>query len=257
MAAWGHGRAGLPAVRPPAHRGRPLRSLLPLPLLALALPARAAYFFVEEGQERCFHENLLEHQVMKMSYSMHDKDVLVQGQDNTTECKIMVKDPDAKVVKEHAVGLENHDGELAYLAHSAGIFNICLICRPREWWGRRKMRWSIAFDVLGDESAAGVPDLSGAAHLEKIKPTMEGVHELLARLGAITSENDYEKTFEEDFNYASASVNSDVTAFKAGQIVLITIVCGFQIHHMYRFVMRNQLINCASCLPFRHTSPIV
>merc|ERR1719247_1449274 len=78
-------------------------------LVQLVPNTEAAYFYVEEGNEKCFEENILQHQVLKMTYSMHDKEVLDSGNKETaSECKITIKSPTGQAVKEHALVTDNH-----------------------------------------------------------------------------------------------------------------------------------------------------
>lgn len=218
-------------------------------LINLVPGSQAAYFYVEEGHEKCFNENILKHQVLRMTYSMHDKEVLDKGKETSSECKIKVSNPDGKVVKEHALVSDNHQGVLAHAAQVPGEHSICLTCQPQEWFGRRKMRWSIAFDILG-ESSVGAPDLQKVASMNQLQSTQAGVEELIERISAISTENEYEKTFEGQFVRASDAVNTDVAAFKLVQVLLITIVTAFQIHHLSRFLQRHRLFDCGGCLPF-------
>lgn len=217
-------------------------------LLQLTAFGRAAYFFVEEGHERCFKENILKHQVLKMTYEMHDKELLdVDNKEKASDCKIAIQNPNDEVVKEHALVTDNHKGALAHAAQVNGEHRICLSCKPQEWFGRRKMRWSIAFDVLG-ENSLGAVDLKSAASVKQITGTQGSVEELIERISAISTENDFEKTFEGQFVRTSDAVNTDVAAFKLLQVLLITAVTAFQIHHMSHFLQRHRLFDC--CLPF-------
>mmetsp|Transcript_107977 Transcript_107977/g.196546 ORF Transcript_107977/g.196546 Transcript_107977/m.196546 type:complete len:253 (-) Transcript_107977:45-803(-) len=222
-------------------------------ILCLLMPrgAQGAYFYVEEGQEKCFKEHILFHQVLRMTYSMHDKEVLEKDKATHSDCKILMRNPEGKVVKEHALVSDNHQGVLAHAAQVGGEHSICMTCQPQAWFGRRKMRWSIAFDVLGEESTVN-PNLETAASMVHIQGTQVGVEELIERISAISTENDYEKGFEGQFVRTSDAVNTDVAAFKLVQVLLITIVTAFQIHHLSRFLQRQRIFDCGGCLPFKN-----
>lgn len=226
-------------------------------ILCLLVPrgTQGAYFFVEEGQEKCFKEHILFHQVLRMTYSMHDKEVLEQDKATRSDCKITMKNPNDQVVKEHALMTDNHQGALAHAAQVEGEHTVCMMCQPQAWFGRRKMRWSIAFDVLGEESTV-TPDLKTAASMVHIQGTQVGVEELIERISAISTENDYEKGFEGQFVRTSDAVNTDVAAFKLVQVLLITIVTAFQIHHLSRFLQRHRMFDCGGCLPFSHKNMV-
>lgn len=215
-------------------------------------PARAAYFFIEEGKERCFQEDITLHQVLRMSYSMHDKAVLDDASEGTSECKITVKNPDGKVVKEHALLKDNHEGVLAMAAQSEGSHSVCMKCESQSYFGKqRKMRWSIVFDVLGT-GLSSVPDVKKLASVANLKKPQDGIEQLLERVSAIFNENDYERNFEAKFVRASDAVNSDITGFKVFQIILIIGVSAFQITHLAQF-LKSRMLDCGiGCMPMFH-----
>lgn len=198
---------------------------------------------VEEGTDKCFQESLLEHQVMRMTYAMQDKDVLT-SREKPTECKISVL-VDGQVVKEHALLEDNHEGVLAHAAQVEGPHMVCVACKPQGWFEHRKLRWSIAFDVLG-ASRTGDLDVEKIVSLAHVKGTQTGLQTVLDRVGAIFSENEYEKSFESKFIKTSDRVNTDVSAFKLLQILLVACVTAFQVGHLSQFLRRS----CLGCLPF-------
>lgn len=230
---------GLGAGSPRRARLVLLATMLPA---LLPRPAQAAYFLVEEGTEKCFLEDLLEHQVMRMTYSMQDKHVL-NSEEEPTDCKISVQF-DAAVVKEHALVEDNHAGVLAHVAQKEGAYRVCLACHPKGWFNHRKLKWSIALDVHGLSTDV---DLDKVVKMSHIQGTHTSVQTLIDRVGAVFSENEHEKKFEAKFVKASNRVNTDVTAFKLIQMLLISCMTVFQLAHMSEFLRRS----CIGCLPFR------
>mmetsp|Transcript_5511 Transcript_5511/g.11291 ORF Transcript_5511/g.11291 Transcript_5511/m.11291 type:complete len:231 (-) Transcript_5511:100-792(-) len=216
-------------------------------LLGLLVPGvRAAYFFVEEGSERCFQQEVLENQILRVIYNMNDKEVLPLA-----ECRILVKSPAEEVVKDHAL-VDGNTGALALLPKATGTHSICVHCAAQgssilDFGRGRKLRWSIAFDVLGASSMGLLPDPKNAASLSLLKGTQAQVDLILERINAISTENDYEHSFEAKFVKTSEAVNMDVAAFKFLQILLITGVAAFQIHNLAKFLQRNKFLEC--CLP--------
>merc|ERR1712094_116550 len=97
-------------------------------------------------------------------------------------------------------------------------------------------------------NSAGKPDLKAAASMSQLQGTQASVEELIERISAISTENEYEKSFEAQFVRTSDAVNTDVAAFKLVQVLLITVVTAFQIHHLSGFLQRHRLFDC--CLPF-------
>merc|ERR1719261_2041204 len=94
-------------------------------------------------------------------------------------------------------------------------------------------------------------DLAGTASAKQLQGTQASVEELIERISAINTENEFEKSFEGQFVRTSDAVNTDVAAFKLLQVLLITIVTAFEIHHLSRFLQRHRNFDCGGgCLPF-------
>jgi len=228
------------------------RGLLLALAASLAAPVRAAYFLVEDGKERCFTENILNHQVLRMRYSMRDTVVLVDRDIKKSQCRIFVRNPSGKVVMEHVLLERNVQDALAFLAQAEGEHKICLICDSEDWFGlqRKETKWSIAFDVIG---AGGIGDADPArlASLAHLKGTQALVEVALSRVQALSSENEYEQAAEARFVRTSEAVNFDVRAFKVLQVMLILFVTAFQLQNLARFLRKNAM-GCMGCLPFRN-----
>ncbi|CAE7840925.1 TMED9 [Symbiodinium sp. CCMP2592] len=170
---------------------------------------------------------------------MNDKEVLPLA-----ECRILVKSPAEEVVKDHAL-VDGNSGALALLPKATGTHSICVHCAAQgssilDFGRGRKLRWSIAFDVLGASSMGLLPDPKNAASLSLLKGTQAQVDLILERINAISTENDYERSFETKFVKTSEAVNMDVAAFKFLQILLITGVAAFQIHNLAKFLQRRE-----------------
>eukprot|EP00449_Zooxanthella_nutricula_P008839 CAMPEP_0198503674 /NCGR_PEP_ID=MMETSP1462-20131121/10042_1 /TAXON_ID=1333877 /ORGANISM="Brandtodinium nutriculum, Strain RCC3387" /LENGTH=158 /DNA_ID=CAMNT_0044232807 /DNA_START=13 /DNA_END=486 /DNA_ORIENTATION=+ len=156
---------------------------------------------------------------------MHDKEVLHESADESTksQCKILIHDPNGRVVKEHALQSHNAEDSLAFFAQGNGEYQVCVVCSSAEWFAmsRRKMRWSVAFDVLGS-GGMGELDPKRLASLSHLKDTHATIEQVLQRVQAISTENEYEQAAERRFVKTSEAVNTDVAAFKVLQIMLVT-----------------------------------
>jgi len=223
-------------------------------LLATVVPARGAYFYVVEGTEKCFVEHLLRHQVLRMTYTMHGEKEAAPAPDARPDpsCGIVWRDPHGKAVKERALVNGSDAGALAHAAQEDGAHRVCLACEPQEWFGRRRLRWSVGFEVLGEGFHGKVMDaakMGSLASLSAFKGTQAGVELLIERTSAISSDNDYERSFEASFTRMSQAVNTDIAAFKIVEIILITAVTAYQIHHIGKFLQKSHLDSCGGCLP--------
>jgi len=254
----GEGESTAPAamaatIRP--HRGV-LRSLQLAIVLAATLPVRvqSAYFRLEEGKMRCFEKEVLEHEVLRIQYSMIDKEVLQADPKHRSDCRVFVKDQNGKAIKEHALGEDHKEDVLVVLPQHPGEHSICLECASDEWFGKKRyMRWSVAFEVLGDDTSPGEqPNLEKLATFGKLKGAQAGIDDVISRVVAISTENAYEKRFEAKFTKTSDAVNTDVAAFKVLQIMLVAGVTAYQLHSMLKF-LKSSAVTC--CLPMRGKPP--
>mmetsp|Transcript_1915 Transcript_1915/g.4901 ORF Transcript_1915/g.4901 Transcript_1915/m.4901 type:complete len:240 (-) Transcript_1915:11-730(-) len=220
-----------------------------------AVGANAAHFVVPAGDEKCFTESLLTHQVLRASYKMWDKDMLEENlgdKGDEGECKILVQDPEGTVRKEHAVLLEKPAGNLVFTANTEGVHSVCLRCQSEGWAGM-DIRWSIAFDVLEKPAMPGMSgDLKEAVSADKLASAQEMLEDALYRLVAVHSENSYEGDFEAQFARKSQAVNTDVAAVKIVQVLLLAGCGAFQMQHLGKWLRRNHLLDCTSCLPMRN-----
>jgi len=250
------GESSAPAAMAVAPRRGVLRSVQLAIALAAALPVRVqgAYFRLEEGKVRCFEKNVLEHEVLRIQYSMIDKEVLQADPKHRSDCRIFVKDKNDKAVKEHALGEDHKEDVLVVLPQHTGEHSICLECASDEWFGKKRyMRWSLSFEVLGDETSPGqAPNLERLATFGKLKGAQAGIEDVISRVVAISTENAYEKRFEGKFTKTSESVNTDVAAFKILQIMLVAGVTAYQLNNMIKF-LRSSSVTC--CLPMRGRPP--
>mmetsp|Transcript_7093 Transcript_7093/g.10422 ORF Transcript_7093/g.10422 Transcript_7093/m.10422 type:complete len:246 (+) Transcript_7093:3-740(+) len=218
----------------------------------------AAYFLLEEGVERCFSEEVLSHQVLRLEYSVknhaepHDGGSgSGSGSEEERQCSILVKDADGKAIKEHAVLKDSREGALALVTQGEGRHQVCLSCPSLEWFGkRRQYRWSLKFDVVGS-SIMGDLDPKKLAPFTRMRASQDSINDVFARLLAIRSENENEKVDEDRFARTSDAVNVDVAAFKGGQILLVAIAAALELQHLLQFLRKNHL-NCVSCLPMRN-----
>merc|ERR1719237_1443354 len=94
-----------------------------------------------------------------MTYNLHNQEALADaassGAGQTSECGIVVSDPSGQVVKEDTLDSDSREGALAHAAQADGSHSICVRCDSSVRSVPRKMKWSIAFDVLGGDVFGG------------------------------------------------------------------------------------------------------
>lgn len=193
------------------------------------LLAEAAYFHVQEGEEKCFVEHTPEHQVLTVKY---------RHQDNPgVPCMLIFKDPRQAQVFSKRVGPEDQEqGKTAYMSQKNGEHKICVKCEGSRWTQTRPLKWEIHVD-MGDTEFSTSP---------ATRKEFSGVHRTvlstLARSEAIMAENEYEKSAEMEFRNTSERMNSNVVIVSVFIIAIEAGLVIWQIWHMRTFFRREKLI---------------
>lgn len=234
----------------------PLRSIGPSLIIFLTVPlvTNGAFFELEEGAEKCFASELNENWVLRVTYSMHNKEALKPTEAKGQGCAMFIRNPEDAVVKEHAVEKETVEGVLALVTKTSGRHKVCLTCPGWEWFAKKKTRWALRFDVLGENHEVmdfnNPVDAKRLASFPKFKGAQQSIDDAIARIAALKGQNEIEKNAEVKFVRTSEAVNTDVSAFKVVQILLVAGVTMFQIRHMSMFLRKTHM-ECLSCLPSR------
>uniref|UniRef100_A0A7S1AGK8 GOLD domain-containing protein n=1 Tax=Noctiluca scintillans TaxID=2966 RepID=A0A7S1AGK8_NOCSC len=217
-------------------------------LLSLFFEGEGAYLLVDEGREKCFFEHVLQHEVLKTTYSA-SVDLGNQEVPDSVQCQFLVTDPSQKALKDTFVlSAGKGDSALAFAAQTGGDHKICVSCSgTAHLWGTgTQTRWTLNFDVVGEQSENPFSNTKGAS-LTRMQDTHSGVEELIERLTAIADDNDYERTLDSEWSKASERVGSHVVGVKLMQALLIGCVTAFQVRHMALFLQRHRSLDC--CLP--------
>eukprot|EP00933_Yihiella_yeosuensis_P015246 TRINITY_DN13364_c1_g1_i1.p1 TRINITY_DN13364_c1_g1~~TRINITY_DN13364_c1_g1_i1.p1 ORF type:complete len:221 (+),score=45.87 TRINITY_DN13364_c1_g1_i1:69-731(+) len=192
--------------------------------------SEAAYFNVHQGEEKCFVENIAEHQVMTVKYR--------HLENPGVECMLVFKDSKHKQVFSKRVAPEDKGkGNAIYMTQSKGEHRICIQCKgASRWFQQTALKWELHVD-MGDMMLTQSP-----ATKKHITGTQRSVMETLARLEAVTAENEYEKISETHFRDASEAVNSHVVLVGIFIMVLEGLLVVWQINNLWGFFRREKII---------------
>eukprot|EP00386_Alphamonas_edax_P003985 GDKI01012280.1.p1 GENE.GDKI01012280.1~~GDKI01012280.1.p1 ORF type:complete len:217 (-),score=67.38 GDKI01012280.1:132-755(-) len=187
-----------------------------------------AYFFVSEGSEKCFLENVPTNQVMTVTYD--------NPENPGVACSIVFKNPAGRQVFSKEVTAQEPKGKVAYMSQVAGEHKVCINCASSKWFSTSLLKWTFSIE-LGDSDIN--PD--EVAKKEHISSVEVQIKKLIERVDSISAENEYEKLQEEEFRNMSETINSRVMWFSTIEIVLMTLCTLFQVFHLTKFFHQQKL----------------
>eukprot|EP00921_Rhytidocystis_pertsovi_P009994 GHVQ01015978.1.p1 GENE.GHVQ01015978.1~~GHVQ01015978.1.p1 ORF type:complete len:211 (-),score=15.88 GHVQ01015978.1:430-1062(-) len=188
-----------------------------------------AYFFVTEGTDKCFIENVPQSVAMTVAYDNPDN----QG----VACNIIFKDPDNLQVFSREVLHTSPKGKVTYLTTAAGDHLVCISCQSSKWISTAQLKWSLSIE-LGDTDI----NFDQVAKKDAVGSIEQRMRKLLAVIDAHSAGNEYERQQEEEFRTASETVHSRVLWFSVSQILLLAVTTLFAIFHLTRFFQTQKII---------------
>eukprot|EP00451_Oxyrrhis_marina_P003382 CAMPEP_0204260882 /NCGR_PEP_ID=MMETSP0468-20130131/6628_1 /ASSEMBLY_ACC=CAM_ASM_000383 /TAXON_ID=2969 /ORGANISM="Oxyrrhis marina" /LENGTH=203 /DNA_ID=CAMNT_0051235367 /DNA_START=14 /DNA_END=625 /DNA_ORIENTATION=+ len=194
----------------------------------LAGVANAAYFYVNEGQTKCFVETVPQHQVLTAKYK--------HWENPGVQCSVEFKNPKGVTVFAKVVQPTEETGKTAYMTQAAGEHKICIVCRSSKWFHSSSMKWELSVDV-GDADLATNPATSHDLNSAEQKASA-----VLARIDAIVAENDYERKLEASWRDTSESVHASIKWLNILQIIVMMGCSAFQVFHLKGFFQSQKLI---------------
>jgi len=187
-----------------------------------------AYFYVPEGEEKCFIETLAEHQVLTAKFKNIDNPGV--------PCSVLFKDSRKATVFSKMVDATERSGKVAYMTQTKGEHRICVACQGSKWFSKQPVKWELSVDV-GDTDFTSNPATKG--ELNEISRLATAV---LARIDAISAENEYERSTENEFRDISQTVNSRVVLFSVLIVIVEAALALWQITHLKAYFSAEKLI---------------
>ncbi|KAJ1927910.1 emp24p/erv25p- protein [Linderina macrospora] len=215
-----------------------LRSTLLVAVVALANLTNGLHFYLRDGEQQCFLEEL-------------PKGFIVTGHYKTEEWR----ESDARYVENPAIGVTitaddndashrvmnqkgGHQGKFSFTAASAGQHTICVQAQGAQgggWLSSSVVRFTL-------DMGLGEADDGGRAAIEKIKDIAQKINILNAQLEEIRTEQKYQLEREKEFEGATASIKRRVLYWAFIQLGIVGAVCYWQLHHLRRFFEAKKLV---------------
>ncbi|KAI9479150.1 emp24p/erv25p- protein [Coemansia sp. RSA 989] len=215
-----------------------LQSVLLIALLALASLTNGLHFYLRDGEQQCFLEEL-------------PKGFLVTGHYKTEEWreaeKRYVENPGITVSMTaddndalHRVMNQKggHQGKFSFTAGNAGEHTICVQVHGAQaggWLSSSVVKFTLDIGI-------GEADDGGRAAIEKIKNIAEKIQVLNAQLEEIKVEQKYQRERELEFDAATASIKRRVIYWAFIQLGIVGVVCYWQLRHLRRFFEAKKLV---------------
>eukprot|EP00922_Rhytidocystis_sp_ex-Travisia-forbesii_P057583 GHVS01085247.1.p1 GENE.GHVS01085247.1~~GHVS01085247.1.p1 ORF type:complete len:215 (+),score=28.63 GHVS01085247.1:226-870(+) len=198
-------------------------------LLSTCLVEGTAYFYVTEGTDKCFLENVPQSVALTVAYDNPDN--------HGVACAIIFRDPHGHQVFKREVLHTSPKGKVTHLTTVAGDHRVCISCPASKWISTEQLKWTLSIE-LGDTDI----NLEQVAKKEEVGVVEGRLHKLLNLVDTISAENDYERNQQEDFKYSSETVNSRVLWFAVGHILVLSVTTLFSVFHLTRFFRTQKLI---------------
>ncbi|KAJ2803892.1 emp24p/erv25p- protein [Coemansia guatemalensis] len=215
-----------------------LRTALLLAILALASLTSGLHFYLRDGEQQCFLEEL-------------PKGFLVTGHYKTEEWreaeKLYVENPGITVGMTaddnealHRVMNQKggHQGKFSFTAGKSGEHTICFQAHGAKaggWLSSSVVKFTLDIGI-------GEADDGGRGAIEKIKDISEKIRVLNAQLEEIKVEQNYQRERELEFDGATSSIKRRVIYWAFVQLAIVAAVCYWQLRHLRRFFEAKKLV---------------
>lgn len=194
------------------------------------LPVEAAYFYVHEGQDKCFVESVPVGVPLTVSYRNTDNPGV--------PCNIIYKDPQNRPVYSREVPPAETEGKVSYMTTTTGEYKVCISCSAgTRWLGTNLLRWSVSIE-LGDTDI-NLEDLAKREQVDSLQLKMQAI---AGRLEAMQKENDYERAQEERHQKTCEDTNSRIVWFSVLQLLLLCGTTHISVFYLLRYFQSQKVI---------------
>lgn len=211
------------------------RSFCASALVALALLARVdgLYFFVTEGEPRCFLEDVAAETLVIGSYQSPD----TRTGEHARSIVVTVEDPRKNKIVTHNT---DADGRFAFTTTTSGIHTVCLTSNTTtpSFGNAAKMKFYLRLAV-GEDDDAQYETIAKEEHLTALELS---VRKLLDKVGVILGEQKYQQERETAFRDTSESTNARVMWFSILQTLILIVAGTWQLRHLKAFFKKKKLV---------------
>lgn len=193
------------------------------------LGASAAYFYVQESQDKCFVESVPLGVALTVTYN--------NPENPGVTCSIVYKDPSGRSVYSKEVLPTEPQGKISHMTATAGEYKICISCASSKWFNTQLLKWSISIE-LGD-TEINLDELAKKDDVDSLQLKLQAIAK---RLEAMQAENEYERVQEERFQRTHESINSRVVWFSVLQLLLLCATTLVSVFYLIRYFHSQKII---------------
>lgn len=196
--------------------------------------AEMFYFHVNQGEDKCFIEELPEGVTLVVKYETHKFDKQLNNFVPTdTGVHIHIEDPmgGGSMDKDYSVGV----GKVYFTTTNFGEHIVCISADTRKWIGGHQMRIYLELDVRDTASES-----------DSTEVVVEGLERMLRdsihQASSISKEQKYQKGREEIFRDLSESTNYHVLWWAVVQSMVLLLMGAWQITHLKNFFKAKKIM---------------
>ncbi|PPS94764.1 emp24/gp25L/p24 family/GOLD dimain [Cryptosporidium hominis] len=186
----------------------------------------AIYFYVQEGTEKCFIQEVPKSVPIHVKY------------ENVNNLVIFKNTEDIEVFSRH-VNENDHKGSVAYLPEVDGDHKVCIRCDSSNWFKSEQMKWILSIDTGNISEHL---DVDSIASKDEANYVEEFINSLISKVNNQVSEGEYEFEKQETFLKQALSVNKRIVIYSIIQLTLVSIISYFSIVHMRNFLRKQRII---------------
>nr|XP_023907857.1 uncharacterized membrane protein C16E9.09c-like [Quercus suber] len=212
-------------------------------LAYLIAQTQALYFYIHNGAQKCFFEELPKDTLVVGHYKATQWNEQSRSYITNNDMGIRITvdetfDNDHRVVNQHA----SHSGKFTFSAADAGDHRLCFtatnVPSPGGFLYSGQPAGGIKFEldmVIGETSRIESSDK------DKMGEMVQKVKDLHARLQDVRREQVFQREREAEFRDQSESVNGRVVRWTLIQLVVLGLTCAWQLSYLRAFFIKQKL----------------
>ncbi|KAI8978902.1 emp24/gp25L/p24 family/GOLD-domain-containing protein [Pilobolus umbonatus] len=203
--------------------------------LACVANTQALYFYLDGSEKKCFIEDLPKETMVIGIYKAEQLAAngvdWVESKDLKLEITVEELPQNNKIYNTKS----ESSGRFTFTSSESGDHAICLSIVSNSWFDNTKTKLSLDMDFDDptdhhDHNSEGVSDL------------VKRVHELNERVEDIQIEQNAQREREREFRDQSELTNSRVVWWTIAQIIILGVVCFWQMQYFKKFFMAKKLV---------------
>ncbi|KAG0745334.1 hypothetical protein G6F57_009277 [Rhizopus arrhizus] len=205
-------------------------------LLAVCIVgSQALYFYLEGSEKKCFIEDLPKETmvigVYKSEQFSDSHNEWIENKEVKMEITVEELPQGHRIVDTKGAS----SGRFTFTSTESGDHAICLSTSSNAWFDNTKTR--VTFDMDFDD-----PTDHHDHHAEGVSELVQRVHELNERVEDIQIEQNAQREREKEFRDQSELINSRAVWWTIAQIVVLGVVCFWQMHYYKNFFTAKKLV---------------